>query len=168
MMLLPQIETERFILKCPDPKMDFSQYLTWMRDVDSYPYIESANPKYTLAQLQNYVNEVNSSSESIMLNIFTKVDKSHIENIKFHDINPSLHSCWVGFLIGNKGWQRKGVARESFLASSRVLSKDLSLTEFKLGVHSAHTEAINSYLKMGFRETNKSSQRIEMSFNIET
>ena len=165
-MILPEIETQRFILRCLVPKMDLSQHLAWMRDVNSYPYIKSTNSKYTLAQLESYVNEVNSSLDSTMFGIFTKVDNLHIGNIKFHDINLTLRSCMVGFLIGNKEWQHKGVARESFLTATRLLHKSLELTQFGLIVDSGHQLAITSYLKMGFKEVGRLEHKIEMSFTL--
>jgi RimJ/RimL family protein N-acetyltransferase len=144
--------------------MNLTDYLAWMRDVESFPFIESVNADYSQDQLVDYIEETIFSSNSLMFSVFTKNENLHIGNVKFHDINLTQQSCWVGFLIGNKQWRNRGVARESFLALSSKLNACMNLAYYHLGVHPNNYLAINSYLKMGFKETVATPLRIEMLY----
>lgn len=151
-MILEGINTRRFHIRTILPTDDLNRYLKWMTDPEAYPFIESASRNFSKVQLIDYLQEVTKSSNILQLGIYTLITDLHIGNIKFHDIDIEKKSSFVGFLIGEKDWQGRGVASEVFLACSTYLKQNLGVETFQLGVHRNHEQAIHSYLKMGFKK----------------
>ena len=149
-LIIDQIETERFFLRCLSPDENLDRYLGWMQNVDSFPFIESTNSDYSEDDLKKYIKNINNSSNSIQFSIFEKYTGLHIGNIKYHDIDLKLRSTFVGFLIGDENWQNRGVSLEVFESSSKVLFQSFKINLFKLGVNPKHFQAIKSYSKIGF------------------
>lgn len=151
-MLIEPLNSERLQLRCLVPSDDLSTYLEWMRNVQSFPFIESVRIDYTYDELVSYISEINSSNTTLQLSIFDKESERHIGNIKFHDIDFEFGTCFVGFLIGDQNWQNLGVAREAFICSSVALFRLFGISQYKLGVVPSHTQAISAYSKMGFTQ----------------
>ena len=152
-MIFPEIHSDRFILRCLDPLKDYFNYLTWLTNPKDYPFIESAKTNYSSEELVSYLTVINNSMNAIQFGIFTKDSGIHIGNIKFHEINASKFSAFVGFLIGDKNWQGRGVALEVFGSASKFLRDELGVDTFYLGVSKKNFPALKSYLKMGFKES---------------
>ena len=148
---MDEVSTTRFKLRNLTQSDDLRNYISWMTNVNDFPFIESVRLNYTTAELWEYLNKVNKSDDMLQLAIFEKRQNIHIGNLKFHDICFTKFSCYVGFLIGDTEWQNRGVARECFYAVSDRLRRELGIKTFQLGVKQNHLQAIKSYLKMGFK-----------------
>lgn len=158
-MIINPIYTPRFLMRNLTALDDLTNYLSWMRSIDTLPYIESAKADYKTEELISYLNIINSSKTDLQLSIFEKSNQRHIGNIKFHEINFAFRSCIVGFLIGEPLWQNKGVAGEVFDFASKQLLELFGISLYKLGVDPSNIQAIRAYTKMGFV--------LSYSFNID-
>ena len=155
-MILRTIKTQRFNIRSILPTDNLSTYLTWMTSPETYPFIESASKNFSELQLIKYLETTLSSPNTLQGGIYTLTNDLHVGNIKFHDINLNERSSLVGFLIGDKDWQGRGVAKEVFLACSHHLNQEYGISIFRLGVHKNHEHAIRSYSNMGFRSESTS------------
>ena len=93
-LIIDQIETERFFLRCLSPDENLDRYLGWMQNVDSFPFIESTNSDYNEDDLKKYIKNINNSSNSIQFSIFEKVSISseRARKLKNCKIVPSCSS----------------------------------------------------------------------------
>jgi len=161
--------TPRFVLETLNPSShDFSNYISWMHNLKSNPFIKSVNESISRNDLIEYVNEKNDSRTAILLGIFTKLNSTHIGNVKLEPINNKL-SATVGILVGEELWRGVGVG---FEVLSRVLQfsfTDLELKELNLGVDYNNTVALKLYKKLGFTETlnlNNDSSFLKMKLEV--
>lgn len=161
-----KLETSRFLLKSLSPTQDsFENYLLWMQNSDSNPFIQGVNVNLSTQDLVDYVSEKNVSETALLLGIFVIADGTHIGNIKLEPVYPRK-SATIGILIGEETWRGKGVG---FEVMSRVLEycfKDLKLDIVELGVNKKNIAAINLYSRIGFKEraeASSSSESIKMS-----
>lgn len=163
-----KLKTDRFLLKSLSPTQDsFENYLSWMKNVESNPFIQGVNVDLSTQDLINYVSEKNVSETALLLGIFVMPSITHIGNIKLEPILPRK-SATMGILIGEESWRGKGVG---FEVISRVLEfcfMDLELELVELGVNKKNSRAINLYSRLGFLECNQkssSSESIRMSIS---
>lgn len=163
-----KLKTDRFLLKSLSPTQDsFENYLSWMKNDESNPFIQGVNVDLTRQDLVDYVSEKNISDTALLLGIFAIPSKTHIGNIKLEPILPR-ESATLGILIGEESWRGKGVG---FEVISRVLEfcfKDLELEFVDLGVNKKNSRAINLYTRLGFIECNLESnfsESIRMSIS---
>lgn len=160
-----KLKTDRFLLKSLSPTQDsFENYLSWMKNDESNPFIQGVNVDLTRQDLVDYVSEKNISDTALLLGIFVIPSKTHIGNIKLEPILPR-ESATLGILIGEESWRGKGVG---FEVISRVLEfcfTDLDLESVELGVSKNNLRAIRLYSSLGFIESDQepnSSESIKM------
>ena len=81
MIIKPQfsIITPRFSLRTLDVTDNLERYLSWMKDVSNNQYISSARLDYSIEELIDYINKVNSLSSAVLLGIFEKNLKGTLE-----------------------------------------------------------------------------------------
>lgn len=160
-----KLETNRFLLKSLSPTQDsFENYLSWMQNEKSNPFIQGVNVDLNTQDLVEYVSQKNVSESALLLGIFVIADGTHIGNIKLEPIHPRK-SATIGILIGEESWRGKGVG---FEVISRVLEfcfADLDLESVELGVSKNNLRAIHLYSRLGFIESDQepnSSDSIKM------
>lgn len=163
-----KLETNRFLLKSLSPAQDsFENYLSWMKNGESNPFIQGVNVDLSTQDLVDYVSEKNISETALLLGIFVMSSNTHIGNVKLEPILPKK-SATIGILIGEESWRGKGVG---FEVISRVLDFcfiDLELEFVELGVNKNNLRAINLYTRLGFIESDQepnSSESIRMSIS---
>lgn len=160
-----KLETNRFLLKSLSPTQDsFENYLSWMQNEKSNPFIQGVNVDLNTQDLVEYVSQKNVSESALLLGIFVIADGTHIGNIKLEPIHPRK-SATIGILIGEESWRGKGVG---FEVISRILEfcfADLDLESVELGVSKNNLRAIHLYSRLGFIESDQepnSSDSIKM------
>ena len=150
-VILNRLENELVSLECLDPELEHREYLNWLRNPKDLPFILSARADYSASDLRNYILEINNSVNSILFGIYDLALNLHIGNIKFHDISVQQKNAYVGFLIGDKSFRGKGIAKESFFLGANLLKDKFGITKFLLGVDSRNISAVKAYQKMGFK-----------------
>jgi RimJ/RimL family protein N-acetyltransferase len=169
--MVEPLQLEEFILRPLTLGDDLSSYLSWIRDPQKFPYIQSARQTYSIVELREYIQGINLSSDAVQYGVFTRQAMHHIGNIKFHDFSREEESCFVGFLIGNEAFQNKGLVSQFFLACARQLNELVGIRSFLLSVNENHTQAIRAYEKIGFVSIPKTlshlnDDSIRMKFEI--
>lgn len=153
--MIAELTTERFLLRSIDPEVDnFEDYLLWMRDEESNPYIQSVNINITFEELRDYVSSKNESNNALLFGIFLSNTSKHIGNVKLEPIHPKEEAT-LGILIGEQEWRGKGVG---FEVISRIIDysfNELKLNRIKLGVDRSNRAAVKLYEKLGFEPENK-------------
>lgn len=150
------IDSKRCYLRQLSTNDDLTHYLYWMQTPTNNPYILSATSSYNLIQLKEFIESCNSRKDVFLLGIFMNQSNLHIGNIKFDQVNLITKSATLGILIGNRNYRGKGIAREVILASILWLASNYDIKTIKLGVDPSNLNALNLYLKIGFRIIEKS------------
>jgi RimJ/RimL family protein N-acetyltransferase len=131
---------------------DFTEYLSWMQDYDSNPFISGVRENLTLAELCDYVLEKNTSPHAILFGIFTKSDLQHVGNVKLEPITKN-DTATLGILVGDESYRGKGVGFEVLSAVLDFAFNDLTLRKVELGVDNKNEIALKLYFKLGFLES---------------
>jgi RimJ/RimL family protein N-acetyltransferase len=134
-----------------NPSVDsLENYLSWLRDPLSNPYIIGTDRDFKLDSLIEYVNEKNESKDCALWGIYSRPDLIHIGNIKFEPIQPELGLAWVGILIGEVDFRGKGLGYEALSESISYFSNVSSIRKFYLGVDPQNLPAVKLYESLGF------------------
>ena len=163
-----EIFSERFIIRSLNPRVDdLTNYLSWMRDESSNPFIQGVNKNFLSQDLIEYVSAKNESTTALLLGIFAQPKKTHIGNIKLEPIIP-MESATIGILVGEEDWRGRGVGFEVVTRVLEYCFKDLKLETIELGVDSKNISAIKLYRRLGFVENTQepySSNSMRMSIS---
>ena len=166
--LKAEIFSVRLNLKSLNPEVDdFTNYLSWMRDVHANEFIQGVNENFSYQELVDYVSEKNDSNSALLLGIFVKLGNAHIGNVKLEPIIPRK-SATMGILIGEESWRGKGVGFEAITRVLEFCFIDLGLELVELGVDKKNLKAINLYTRLGFIENTQGStsdESIRMSIS---
>jgi|688.fasta_scaffold108096_3 ribosomal-protein-alanine N-acetyltransferase len=145
------IETKRLLIRKLDPEVDdFTNYLSWMKDVELNRYIESVRISISAQDIHGYVETKNASPNTLLLGIFMKNSGEHIGNIKFEPLVTGRDPTWVGLLIGNVKMRGLGIGHEAMKESITYLRNTNGSKVFNLGVNAENYAAISLYKKLGF------------------
>ena len=157
---------KRLYLKKLDPDFDdLDSYLSWLRDIHTNRFINSAREDYSRQELVEYICEKNASDKALLLGIFENQTSTFIGTIKLEPIDLEIKTGWLGILIGNPKNHGKGYGFESVDTLLSFSSSVLKLQKIYLGVSPNNLPALKLYRKLGFEancDTNNS-----MSLNIE-
>ena len=167
---MQDLVTERFELRILKPDShSLSNYLKWIRDRESNPFIHGINELETLENLIGYVNEKNQMNNALLLGIFLKGSLEHIGNVKLEPILPD-YTATIGILVGEESWRGKGVGFEVLSEVLNYAFTALSLQMIKLGVNEKNFAAIELYKKLGFTnsELSLSQESFEMRIDAVT
>jgi ribosomal-protein-alanine N-acetyltransferase len=146
-----KIESPRFTIRRLNAEIDdLSNYLSWIKDRKSNPYISGINEKANLNDIRKYISEKNSDSNAILLGIFSKTELLHIGNIKFEPIFMN-DSASVGILIGETNWRGVGAGFEVMTHVFDFFFSEFNLKKLELGVHPSNIQALKLYKKLGFK-----------------
>jgi len=146
-----RLEGEDLLLRELDLKSDnLDEYLTWMRDKDSNPYIKGVDQNLSIEQLKDYVTAKNNDPMALLLGIFLKETGKHIGNLKFQPIDFNDNSAWIGILIGNRDYRGRGFAQASIKLGISHLGSGVGIKNYFLGVDLANSTAIRTYKELGF------------------
>ncbi len=90
-------------------------YPSWLNDELICQYSEHHVYPYTKAQAIEYIEQLPSQKDRIMLAIVDKKSDKHIGNITLLAISSLHRSAEFSILIGNKSFHGKGISKEASL-----------------------------------------------------
>lgn len=133
-------------LKILDKKNISPNYINWLRDKDINKYLEARFNNYNEDELKQYIQSCNKDSNILLFGIFA--NDIHIGNIKL-DINPHHKFAYLGILIGEKSFHKKGIGKK---AISNMLEKAKSekINTILAGMCANNIESMNLFKSMGF------------------
>jgi ribosomal-protein-alanine N-acetyltransferase len=145
------LQSKNLVFREIDPLVDnLNNYLSWMRDPVSNPYIHGTDPEYTLSRLVSYVTAKNLSEECVLWGIYSRQNGIHIGNIKFEPIQYKNGLACVGILIGESTFRGKGIGSEALSYAISFFSDSFKIPKIYLGVDQNNIPAIALYKKQGF------------------
>lgn len=143
--------TPKYVLRSIDSNQDdLSSYLSWMQDVKSNPFIQSARPDYPLNELIEYIEKKNDAANALLMGIFSAENGKHIGNLKFDPILFDDRKAVLGLLIGEADFRGIGVGTEILPYAFSKLSGEYGIELLELGVDVDNKAAISLYQKIGF------------------
>ena len=151
------IITPRFNLRTLEITDNLEIYLSWMKDVISNQHILSARLDYSMEELIDYINKVNSLSSAVLLGIFEKKSNRHIGNVKYSNINSPAGSAEMGIMIGQREFRGQGVGAEVLRACHLWLKTEHLIERIYLGVKTENKPALFLYRKLGFKQIGQMS-----------
>lgn len=145
------VMTPKYVLRSIDSNQDdLSDYLSWMQDVKSNPYIQSVRSNYSLTELIQYIEEKNDSPTAMLLGIFLAENGKHIGNLKFDPILFADRRAVFGMLIGELKFRGIGVGKEILPYIFSKLCNEYGIKLVELGVDADNKAAISLYQRIGF------------------
>ena len=126
------------------------EYLSWLQDIESNPFISSARSNYSLVELQEYVKSKNSKKDVVFLGIFHRKNQMLIGTIKLEPISVEKNEAWLGIMIGNPNSRGQGFGYEAIQALLAFAKNVLKVNRFFLGVDPLNYRACKLYLSLGF------------------
>lgn len=147
------MQTARLVLRAINTEEDeLGDYLGWLRDVESNPFIQSARIDYGIEELTEFIKAVNSDVDAILFGIFLKSNSQFIGTLKIQPIDFTLGTAWLGIMIGNPEFRGLGYGREAMQGVLNYLFNSLKIKEVFLGVDLKNFDAISLYETLGFSE----------------
>lgn len=148
---MPQIMSERFLLRTLTPEDATERYLSWLKEENVLKHIVTAKHTSSIIDLKRYIKSRSEKSDSVFFGIFDRNTGMHIGNIKYEPIDINKRYAIVGILIGEIDYRSKGVTPEVLKASMEWIKADKGINQIILGVSKDNEAAIRSYKKSGFR-----------------
>lgn len=102
------------ILKELHPDDVTENYVAWMNDPEVVRYTEQKFMSHTVETVTRFVDEIWQAEDSFLFGIF--IDEKHVGNIKLGPINIYHQHAGLSYIIGDKKFWGKGVARASIAA----------------------------------------------------
>lgn len=157
---------KKIFLRELNPDLDeLEDYLSWLRDVESNRFIESARKDYVMEDLVAYINDKNNSPTAILFGIFNRQTSTLIGTVKLEPIRRDNKTAWVGILIGDPKNHGKGYGFEALDILCEFCNSNLKVNKIFLGVSPDNIPAIKLYKKFGFLPHN--NERNVMYLDIE-
>lgn len=158
--------SSRLAFRRLDPsKDDFKGYLSWLRDTENNPFINSADKDFRLSDLRNFVNQKNKSDTALLFGVFLWEKPKLIGTIKLEPINYSSKTTWLGMLIGDVPSRGQGYGFEALNAVLGYAFNVLKLEKVLLGVDKMNSPAIHLYSKIGFKVAEENDSNFTMSID---
>ena len=124
------------------------KYLGWLLDSDVNRYLE-VSKDIKIDDLRAYVKS--KQNKNVMFWAIINESKEHIGNIKLDPVNYKHLTTTLGIMIGDKSSWGKGYAKESMRIVIDFVFNELNFRKINLGVVKNNQEALNLYLKLGFK-----------------
>lgn len=124
-------------------------YPSWLNDADVCQYSEHHVFPYTKAQAIQYIEQLPTQKDRIMLAIIDKKSNTHIGNITLLAISSLHRSAELSILIGNKAFHGKGLSKEATLLMLEHGFNTMNLHRICCGTMSSNTAMQNLALSVG-------------------
>ena len=125
-------------------------YLSWLNDFEVTRYLEVGRTPSTPETLRAFFDDLQKSSDRILLAICDKSDNRHIGNISLRGIHPVHRRADLGIVIGDKDTWGKGYGTEATFLMVDFGFRRWNLHSIYLGVLTSNKAAIRAYEKCGF------------------
>jgi RimJ/RimL family protein N-acetyltransferase/methionyl-tRNA formyltransferase len=126
-------------------------YLGWLRDpvVNQFLEVRHAPPK-SVAELRQFVRDINASPDNLLLGMFTQDGRHHIGNIKLGPINWLHRRADIGIVCGERAEWGKGYATTAIRLLSDFAEKQFDLRRLSAGCYGGNEGSLRAFQKAGF------------------
>jgi len=147
---LETIFTESCLLKPISLKHVSQRYLGWLNNPNTNQFLETRFNVLSIATLKDYVISQTKRGDVLFYAIHS-LDDIYIGNIKLGPINVNHMTADIGFLIGDKSYQKKGIASQAIINLCEY-GFSLGIKKITAGAYSNNIGSIKTLLKSGFYE----------------
>lgn len=143
------IKTERLSLPQLNLVHATDTYLSWLNDDELRKGLISGKGKrYTLDDLKDFIEARNQDDYMFAI----EFEGRHVGNVRLYDIDKDNRRAEIGFLVGDKSIQGKGVGTEAVSAVTKYALTELELHQVTAGTFSDNIASIRLLEKSGFRK----------------
>lgn len=127
------------------------RYLSWLNSPEINKYSRRSGKTYTMTDIRNYVQEMNSSdSLHLLMGIFWKENSLHIGNVLLGPIDLKNANTEISNLIGEKEYWGKGVAVDADKQLIHYAFSKLNLHKITIGNIAPNKGATFMSRQLGF------------------
>jgi RimJ/RimL family protein N-acetyltransferase len=125
-------------------------YLGWLNDplVNRFLEVRLAPPK-SVPELRQFIREINTSPDELLLGIFSHGGRRHIGNIKLGSINWYHRRAEIGIFLGEREEWGKGFATTAIRLLSDFAEQKLDLQRLVAGCYSGNDSSLRAFKKSG-------------------
>lgn len=151
MMIETSLAGDKLFLATLNESGNHERYLSWLSDPEVLRYLEIRHaPPATPESICEYVMNMNSSQDNLLLGIFTCENQTHVGNIKLGPINRRHLHAEVGFLIGDKSIWGRGYASEAIALLAKYAFEKLHLAKLTAGCYAGNVGSEKALIRAGF------------------
>jgi ribosomal-protein-alanine N-acetyltransferase len=133
-----------------------STYIGWLNNSKINEFLSSRNQVHSLSSVLSFLENVDTSSDSLIFGLFTAETRQHIGNAKLSGIDFRFGCAEIGYLIGEQRFWGMGYATEAIIAIANFAFSTFGLSELTAGANSRNIGSIRVLEKSGFqREAGK-------------
>ncbi len=126
-----------------------NNYLEWINDSKSSPFLLSSRRKVSLEDLKKYYEMHVNNTNNYLFAICDKATNSHIGNARLYDIDTFDSNGVFGWLIGDVSYRGRGLGTESLIQLFKFGFQDLNLNRIYGKVALSNLAALRSCEKAG-------------------
>lgn len=126
-------------------------YLGWLSDTLVNQYLEVRHaPPQSVAELRQFVRDLNASPDNLLLGMFTQDGRRHIGNIKLGPINWLHRRADIGIVCGERAEWGKGYATTAIRLLSDLAEQQFDLRRLSAGCYGGNEGSLRAFQKAGF------------------
>lgn len=144
------LESELIFLKKLDYLDITDAYICWMNDAEVNKFMETRFFPHSRKDIENFIDNISNSNDSLIFGIFDKSTSKHIGNIKLGLINWVHRKANVSLFIGDKDYWGKGYASEAIKSINNYAFDILNLHKLEAGAYVDNIASIKAFEKNGF------------------
>jgi RimJ/RimL family protein N-acetyltransferase len=114
--------------------------------------LTGSQKSFTLRQVEQYIEEKNTDSSSILLLIALNENDVVIGDIQLLEIDNINRNCYIRIAIDNQSYQGKGYGSEAMKLMLEYAFGILNLHRIELNVFAYNKRAIHVYERLGFQK----------------
>jgi len=142
----------KFIYLRPLEREDINdEYLNWMNDPVTIPYILGARFPVSLGDLEQYYDETRKSRDSVMFAVCDKETGVHIGNARLSHIDWINRTAVYGRLIGRAEHRRHGYGTDTLIQLLRYGFHQLGMNRLWAPVLALNEASLRSNDKVGMK-----------------
>jgi len=145
------LKGEQIFLRAASVDDASENYLSWINDPETTRGLVAGLFPSTLQDLRQYLQQIESSKDSVMFAICDNNTNQHIGNVKLDRFDWVSGTCELGILIGEQTFWGKGIATEVCRLVLDYAFDRLNLRKVLLAVYANNPGAIAVYKKIGFQ-----------------
>jgi ribosomal-protein-alanine N-acetyltransferase len=145
----PILRSSRLVLRQLSEEDNYSNYYSWMNDLEVTRYLESRFENFSEKKLIEYAKEMNANENILFYGVFLVKNYKHIGNIKLN-VNFHHRRGELGLVIGDKAQWGKGFAVEAINSMVSYAFKN-NLHKITAGCYSDNIGSLKAFEKAGFK-----------------
>lgn len=138
------------VLKPIGPEHVGPRYVAWMNDPQINRFLESRFVHHDLGAISRFVEQVARSANDFMFGIHLVDVGEHVGNIRLGPIDTMHQRASVGFLIGERSAQGRGVATEAVGLVAQFAFERLVLAKLTAGAYASNGGSLRVFQKSGW------------------